>query len=691
MAYFLNPYTIWLSAIVGHYEQLMMAFVLLAYLYLLKERINYSAICLSVATFFRYVPILLLPSFLVYLWRINKSDRRHVIRFFLVYLTASLALLIPYFIIVLTLYRASWEALLYWLGWWQHAFGTGGATAYGFFRNFTTFFAELGIWPSISPFFGWRTFIPLYFIVTFFMLRQGSPSPTHLINRYAIVVYSLYLILSPLIHHHLLAWILPFLFLETILDRGLPRYIPHILWFSWLAIDPIIVGNFLYYPMIPGLLPSPNTWPITSTRAYPLLSALSVISGLFLMLSTVACLKRWGFTDIKASTIEVKRRVVRRPRIPIFCAFFMTVLLLSYSLLIWNSLNGSISNDRSYWTWEPAFSGSYVSSHGYVNSVADGGIVVGDREYEESSCAIWKIVVERLPFMSDQLKKAVSVSLSIKGKLPVTYVPPYNVAWKDDDFKSDWIRGETGAVNCSFATDGNTATITGVFKTGVSGSIWIVKEVPNVSSTDFPYIGFMAYVRDGTNSNWMVETLDENGQTIAYWCGNNIDWETFTRELPSGKIVRYITLRVENNRPSGWTGEGAQYAYFNYVMLRSKPISPRWVQVSINNCTVFLGNLTFEKDGLFTLPPNEYKPTITLPISMLKVESFVNLTVWSCTSWEISSVSVNMHTNIGNVHPPVWQLIPYHTHILFVAFGLEIIVALMMLNKFRKWMKTVGS
>lgn len=291
-AYFLNPYTIWLSSIVGHAESLMMGFVLLAFVYLLKQKIVYSSITFAFASSFRFLPILLLPFFATYIW---KKSRSETAKFLAVYISAMAVLAIPYMFSAAVIYSKSAPSFGAFM---QHFIGTGSAVAgtghypleqiKEFTFNFTGVLATLGIWPQVKMFFGFRNFLVVYFVIILFSLKYKSAFSLQGINKAVIAIFCLLLILTPLVQHQYLMWAFPFIILEAYLFRGIPRYIPTVLYLTLMLIDPITGGNFFFY--LDATLPSPirqNQWPLRSITLDLSLSALHVLT---LVVTVIICL-----------------------------------------------------------------------------------------------------------------------------------------------------------------------------------------------------------------------------------------------------------------------------------------------------------------------------------------------------------------------------------------------------------------
>lgn len=279
--YFLNPFIIMMSAVYGHDEQLIAAFMLLSFLLLLKGKIGYSAICLSLAVSREYLPIIVLPSFLAYVWRLKKPFSSKM-SFLAIFSASSFALFIPEGLTLAQLYLASpkvlWDYVLFKV---QGPMGLVISIPTGFKHNFTGFLAALGIWPNVSVFFRYQTIILLYIFVTIILLRKQNISSAQLITRHVITSFLLFLIVNPLFQPHYLLWFLPFLFLETSVFLGLPRYFPHVLWGSILVVEPLIEGSFRYWSYI---VPTQRIFSFWQIDNWLLKYAISVVTGLFLIL-----------------------------------------------------------------------------------------------------------------------------------------------------------------------------------------------------------------------------------------------------------------------------------------------------------------------------------------------------------------------------------------------------------------------
>lgn len=287
-AFFLNPYTIWMSSIIGHAESLMMGFVLLSFLYLFKRKIIHSAIFLGFAANFRNLPLLLLPYFIIYVWAMGKPASRRTFSFLAVFSFSVILFASPF---VLSVIQVHLRSQLSFVAFMQHWLGSGSAVSstgdYSieliktFMYNFTGIFATIGVWPQVAGFFGFRNFLIIYSLITVFFLKYGRPSPLQM-NQYAIITYSLFMLMTPLVQHHYMMWIFPFVSLAAFLFDTMPKHFFHLLWITNMLIEPIVDGNFFWY--LDLTFPSSfrqNMWPFRSLSLELSISALHAMLLLF--------------------------------------------------------------------------------------------------------------------------------------------------------------------------------------------------------------------------------------------------------------------------------------------------------------------------------------------------------------------------------------------------------------------------
>ena len=332
--YFLNPYTIWMAGIIGPGEQLMSGFLLLSILFMMENRGMLSATCLAFATFFRYIPILFLPVFIIYLWR-NRGSYQSL-RFLGAFIGISFFMIIPYIPNIVSLYNVSSSALM---GHIQNFIGPTeiGLVPYArtvltyfdityFEYNFTGILASLGYSDTLALIFNFRTFL-IFSIFTGVVLLRRKSSSTQQINRVVVVTFSLFLLLTPLLQHHYLLWLFPFIILSSYVFRDLPRYFPIILSTAFILIDPILPLSVTGYfdNTFPGMLDS-IIGLFTFENKFTAL-AISMLTGLLLVLIIVnniihSISSKPGIEDIYSS---LSRRFTSRD-------WFLVIFLLLYGI-----------------------------------------------------------------------------------------------------------------------------------------------------------------------------------------------------------------------------------------------------------------------------------------------------------------------------------------------------------------------
>lgn len=300
-AYFLNPFTIYMSVFMFGIDQLMMAFVLLSLLNLLKGRITHSAIYLAIAVVFKYIPILLVPFYLIHM----RHKMSFCTSFLKMYLLSLLVLFSPYLTYLVPLYfhspSAFWDHILGYAVLWTGGRGyINGLDPTTFKYNFSGILATLGLWSVIESAFLGHIFLflfpPSYFVLMVLALTRSIVT-FESINRYIIIIFSLIMLTNPVCMGHFLTWILPFLFIEVYALNSIPRHYLHILWISNFMIDPVFTGPvnaFLVlfdntFPDISRFLWHlfPNGWPLGNLS---LQLSLSALHGALLVLTTILCL-----------------------------------------------------------------------------------------------------------------------------------------------------------------------------------------------------------------------------------------------------------------------------------------------------------------------------------------------------------------------------------------------------------------
>ena len=337
-AFFLNPYSIYLTSIISHPTSSIAAFILLSMIFLYENKLARSAFCLAFAASIQILPIFVLPGFLLFLWKFPrdsslhnssptnlaspnivasikflghkflgyaKGTLKHLSEVRLPYYLASffsscLLLFFPYLYISTLLYLSSPSMFFDWLNHFVAPVSSLAATAtpgklFGVVFNFTGMFNELNLAPYVAPFLGYRALILAYLAIlifkagqTFYMTLSNAYERFHLLNQLIITFFCLFAVLIPLGQSHYLGWFLPFLVLEALLFHGIPISVFYLISFIHVMIDPIVGQNFYYYfdAMFPWLFPrKPGGIGVVQI-------SLSGIYAVLLILVILNCLKR---------------------------------------------------------------------------------------------------------------------------------------------------------------------------------------------------------------------------------------------------------------------------------------------------------------------------------------------------------------------------------------------------------------
>jgi hypothetical protein len=250
--YFLNPYVLFIGSWVGHPGQLQAGLVLLSVLFLIKGQSVKSGVFYSISIFTRYIPVVLFPVYIAYIWLNKDKKDLSLSRFVAGLILAGIPLSFPYINIFYKIYHYSPRLFI---SYFSHFFeASTEASAYtlnrgDFMFNFTGFITSIGLWDRLSFFFDIKMFLVVYFVLFFavfwFVWRIKRKISMEELVAFPLVPYVLFLILIPLQQHHYLAWVLPFFYLASSFSI-IPGYFVTILWICNLLIDPITGQDYKY-------------------------------------------------------------------------------------------------------------------------------------------------------------------------------------------------------------------------------------------------------------------------------------------------------------------------------------------------------------------------------------------------------------------------------------------------------------
>lgn len=296
-AFFLNPAILYYGFPKFTIDSLMIAFVLLSFMYLSEGKIRRSAFFLAFATSIKFIPILLAPFYIIYFWRGGrKPSFSKAAKFLKVFLLSSFSFFAVLLSVYVPLYVSSPAVFLKVIQWpfgGGLLSGTTMSTLTSFdlrnvFFSFTGILDTVGLWTSLDVMlhqhFFLFVFVPLYlFLIGRQLLRPSKTSMS--INRYTILVFSILLLANPIGQPHFLMWVLPFLFLACYTLYDLPSYYVNLLWITNIATDYFVGGG-------PSLIFLANIFPnmvnaLGSTRPLSNLFLQSTLGVLYCLIFVV--------------------------------------------------------------------------------------------------------------------------------------------------------------------------------------------------------------------------------------------------------------------------------------------------------------------------------------------------------------------------------------------------------------------
>ncbi len=305
--YLLNPYTIFVSAVVGHLEPLMMGLLLMSLYWALQENTWKSSGFLSLASSLRFLPGLLLPFFLIFVRRRSPQSVKSYLGYFVAF---SAILFSPYLLVIVPLGLTSEPLLFTYLQAFGGPVGTlGQSNPMTFKYNLTGFFASAGLWGYASQFSNALTFLVLYAVMIPAFWRFTTRDFKALAN-FAGVFFSTFMIVVPLSQAHYLSWFLPFALLGVFIYGSIPRQYVALLIGVNMAIWPIIDPSFLIvldatFPWVTGYGYLYSHWPFLSLDLQLSLSVLYVVILAFCLVTLL--LNAVSFSKFDSSTQRLPR------------------------------------------------------------------------------------------------------------------------------------------------------------------------------------------------------------------------------------------------------------------------------------------------------------------------------------------------------------------------------------------------
>ncbi len=300
--YLLNPYTIFISAVVGHLDPLMMGLIMTSMYLTLKGRTQGSALSLAFASALRFLPALLFPFFYLYL---HKQSRQKARPYLYTFVSASVLLFSPYLLTLVQLGLTSQPLVsAYVQSFVRPVSILGGSSPTTFKYNFTGFLASTGLWSYASTLSNVRTFVVTYIgllLVFVFLGTWGFRTLT----CFSGVLFGTFMLVIPLDQAHYLSWFLPFVLLGAFAYSFIPRQGVAILIATNFAIWPIVDPGFLVsldatFPGIAGYGYLYSKWPFLNLNFQ---LSLSVMYGVTVAVCSIILLF-YGISSDRSASVS---------------------------------------------------------------------------------------------------------------------------------------------------------------------------------------------------------------------------------------------------------------------------------------------------------------------------------------------------------------------------------------------------
>jgi len=308
--FFLNPYFIYNTSILGTVEGVTITFIFISMYFLLKDKIAYASIFLSLSGFTRYFPMLLLPTFLFVIF--NK-DKKSIFVFIKNFIFSAFVLSLPHLTPFIQYLYIS-DGLKYIRVMINTYFLTVSGTSAtltgstNFYMGFIPILLEFNLFEKYNFIFGSKSILAIYILCIFYLCyvyrenlkKNFKYESIHLINKSALILFSLIYILNTAnIRTPQIMWLLPFLILECFLFKGLPTYYFHITWFLSLLLHGVIMPHYLEWGEatfnIPRVPPPLFGWNPSFFKLFPVMSwdlvwSIAFLQSIFFIFIILSCL-----------------------------------------------------------------------------------------------------------------------------------------------------------------------------------------------------------------------------------------------------------------------------------------------------------------------------------------------------------------------------------------------------------------
>jgi len=287
---FLNPYIIYTSSIQGWPESLFMGMMIFSIIELYNKRTLRSGVLLGVASMMRYMPILLIPAFIIFILKSSYKNKITDLGKLLSGFILSIAIIGSVQIFkLIELYfnhRAAFNTFF------NHVLGPGSAISStqqtgleDLTFNLTAFFARLGYWDIIKDFWNINIAFTIFYFAALIIFALSNKNKYNII-WFSASIFAMFITLISNAQVNYLMWLLPFLFIIQIIS-GRSKFLLNGLWIITLLIEPVIDSKFLKSYTL-TTFPSTITEPLFYSKVIS--QSLSALLSVFLVCTAIICL-----------------------------------------------------------------------------------------------------------------------------------------------------------------------------------------------------------------------------------------------------------------------------------------------------------------------------------------------------------------------------------------------------------------
>ena len=327
---FLNPYIIYTSSIQGWPESLFMGIMIFSIIELYNKRTLKSGILHGVASMMRYIPILLIPAFIIFILKSSYKNKITDIGKLLSGFILSIAIIGSVQIFkLIELYfnhRSAFNTF------YNHVLGTGSAISAPSSSklledttfNLTAIFTRLGYWDIVRDFWNINIAFTIFYFAALIIFALSNKKKDSII-WFAASIFAMFITVISTVQVNYLMWLLPFLFIIQIIS-GRSKFLLNGLWIITLLIEPIIDSRFLKSYTL-TTFPSTITEPLFYSKIIS--QSLSALLAVFLVCIAIICISGiWNKQNWKINNLKIKEKATNKIFIFGFIYFVVSILLI---------------------------------------------------------------------------------------------------------------------------------------------------------------------------------------------------------------------------------------------------------------------------------------------------------------------------------------------------------------------------